>query len=107
LPDGLGREAVARAAEHGYAGGIWRIFAAVVAAGDTCVLVVATNAAAIALWESLGFAVVGRVAAAFHWRRERYVDGLVMSRSLESAPRPLLGFSSGAEGSCPTSPGLR
>jgi ribosomal protein S18 acetylase RimI-like enzyme len=183
LPEGLGREAVVHAAEQGYAGGIWRIFAAVVAAGDTyvyapetsreealglwlggecfvaCVgeevlgtyilrpnqpglgghvanaafmvdpaargqgigrllgchalgraaelgframqfnLVVATNTAAIGLWESLGFAVVGRLPGAFHWRRERYVDALVMYRSLaeskswrppvrEGGPRP-------------------
>lgn len=193
MPEALGREAVVHAADQRYADGIWRIFRAVVAAGETYVyppetsreealglwldgggecfvacaggevvgtyilrpnqpglgghvanaafmvdpaargrgigrllgahalaraqergframqfnLVVATNAAAIGLWESLGFAVVGRLPGAFHWRRERYVDALVMYRSLEDAPGPLLGLAPGAEGSCSPGHGLR
>ncbi|GAA1430508.1 hypothetical protein GCM10009616_15280 [Microlunatus lacustris] len=45
-------------------------------------LVVATNARAIRLCTSLEFAVLGRVPGAFHWRREAYVDALVLHRSL-------------------------
>ena len=44
--------------------------------------VVATNTAAIALWRSLGFAVVGRVPAAFDSPRHGPVDLLVMHRLL-------------------------
>lgn len=71
--------------------------------------VVACNVAAVRLWESLGFAVVGRLPGAFHWRRERYVDALVMYRSLvgEGAPEPLLGLVPRAEGSRPPDAGLR
>jgi len=65
----LGAHALGRAGELGYRAMQFN-------------LVVATNTPAIALWESLGFAVVGRLPGAFHWRRERYVDALVMYRSL-------------------------
>mgnify|MGYP000857673024 FL=1 len=44
--------------------------------------VVATNAAAIALWESLGFTVVGRVPGAFRHDDHGLVDLLVMYREL-------------------------
>jgi GNAT superfamily N-acetyltransferase len=44
--------------------------------------VVATNTGAIALWESLGFAVVGRVPEAFDHPRRGLVDLLVMHRVL-------------------------
>jgi len=44
--------------------------------------VVATNVRAIALWESLGFAVVGRVPGAFRHAGEGEVDLLVMHRWL-------------------------
>lgn len=44
--------------------------------------VVATNERAIALWESLGFATVGRVPGAFRHERHGYVDLLVMHRVL-------------------------
>jgi ribosomal protein S18 acetylase RimI-like enzyme/predicted enzyme related to lactoylglutathione lyase len=44
--------------------------------------VVATNTAAVALWRSLGFAVVGRVPAAFDSPRHGLVDLLVMHRTL-------------------------
>ena len=43
--------------------------------------VVATNAPAIRLWESLGFAVVGRVPQAFRHPHEGPVDLLIMHRS--------------------------
>ena len=44
--------------------------------------VVSTNERAIRLWESLGFATVGRLPGAF-WHPERgYVDALIMYRSL-------------------------
>lgn len=44
--------------------------------------VVATNPRAIRLWQSLGFAVVGRVPAAFRQPRDGFVDLLVMWRAL-------------------------
>ncbi|MER7457373.1 GNAT family N-acetyltransferase [Micromonospora sp. NPDC126480] len=44
--------------------------------------VVATNTRAVALWRSLGFAVVGRVPEAFRHPTEGYVDLLVMHRRL-------------------------
>lgn len=45
--------------------------------------VVATNERAIALWRSLGFAVVGRIPAAFRHPRFGLVDALLMHRFLE------------------------
>lgn len=44
--------------------------------------VVATNGRAVRLWQSLGFAVVGRLPGAFRHPREGYVDALVMHQSL-------------------------
>lgn len=44
--------------------------------------VVASNVRAIALWESLGFSVVGRVPGGFRHRTEGDVDLLVMHRDL-------------------------
>ncbi len=65
----LGEHALARAVDEGFRAMQFN-------------LVVAENDGAIALWRSLGFAVVGRLPGAFHWRRERYADALVMYRSL-------------------------
>lgn len=45
--------------------------------------VVSSNARAVHLWESLGFAVVGRLPAAFRHPALGYVDALVMFRALE------------------------
>ena len=45
--------------------------------------VVSTNAAAVALWQSLGFTVVGILPRAFRHRTLGYVDAFVMFRSLE------------------------
>jgi len=44
--------------------------------------VVSTNERAIRLWESLGFAVVGRLPLAFRHPAQGFVDALVMFRSL-------------------------
>lgn len=48
--------------------------------------VAATNVGAIALYETLGFAVVGRVPGAFRHPREGRVDLVVMYRELDPAP---------------------
>jgi len=44
--------------------------------------VVSTNAAAVHLWENMGFAVVGRLPAAFLHPQLGFVDALVMYRDL-------------------------
>ncbi|HEU5274305.1 MAG TPA: GNAT family N-acetyltransferase [Xanthobacteraceae bacterium] len=44
--------------------------------------VVATNDGAVRLWQSLGFAIVGRLKEAFHHPRLGYVDALLMQRLL-------------------------
>jgi GNAT superfamily N-acetyltransferase len=44
--------------------------------------VVASNAAAVRVWEACGFAVVGRVPGAFRHRELGFVDALVMHRPL-------------------------
>ena len=44
--------------------------------------VVATNTRAIAIWQSAGFKVVGRLPGAFNHPNEGYVDALVMYRAL-------------------------
>jgi len=45
--------------------------------------VVSTNSAAVALWRSLGFAIVGTLPEAFRHKDLGYVDAYVMFRSLE------------------------
>lgn len=44
--------------------------------------VVSTNDRAIAIWDSCGFDVVGRLPGAFHHPRHGYVDALVMYKTL-------------------------
>lgn len=44
--------------------------------------VVASNTRAIALWQSFGFAIVGRLPQAFHHPSLGYVDALIMFRPL-------------------------
>jgi ribosomal protein S18 acetylase RimI-like enzyme len=44
--------------------------------------VVSTNVRAVALWESFGFAIVGRLPQAFDHPQHGYVDALVMFRAL-------------------------
>jgi ribosomal protein S18 acetylase RimI-like enzyme len=44
--------------------------------------VIASNTGAVALWQSLGFAEIGRQPAAFHHPRLGLVDALVMHRTL-------------------------
>jgi ribosomal protein S18 acetylase RimI-like enzyme len=45
-------------------------------------LVVSTNRTAVALWQKLGFEIVGRLPGAFNHRQLGYVDAYVMYRSL-------------------------
>ena len=45
--------------------------------------VVSTNTAAVALWQSLGFAIVGTLPGAFRHQEFGFVDAYVMFRSLE------------------------
>jgi ribosomal protein S18 acetylase RimI-like enzyme len=45
-------------------------------------LVVASNVAAVKLWEKLGFEIVGRVPKAFRHPARGYVDALVMYKWL-------------------------
>lgn len=44
--------------------------------------VVSTNTRAVALWQSLGFAIVGTLPQAFHHPAQGYVDSLVMFKAL-------------------------
>jgi ribosomal protein S18 acetylase RimI-like enzyme len=44
--------------------------------------VVSTNERAVRLWQSLGFAVAGRLPRAFQHPSQGYVDALVMYRDL-------------------------
>lgn len=58
--------------------------------------VVATNEVAVALWQKLGFEVVGRLPKAYRHARKDLVDCLVMFKWLapapaEAAPTPLIG----------------
>src|SRR4051794_10790945 len=48
--------------------------------------VVSTNAAAVALWKSLGFAIVGTLPGAFHHPTLGMVDAYVMFRRLDDMP---------------------
>ena len=51
-------------------------------------LVVASNRAAVQLWERLGFSIIGRVPDAFQHRELGLVDALIMYRKLEAnSPR--------------------
>lgn len=47
--------------------------------------VVATNTRAVALWQSLGFEIVGRLPKAFHHPKLGFVDALVMFRPLDAS----------------------
>jgi ribosomal protein S18 acetylase RimI-like enzyme len=44
--------------------------------------VISTNEAAVHLWQSCGFAIVGRLPGAFLSPRHGYVDALVLYRAL-------------------------
>jgi ribosomal protein S18 acetylase RimI-like enzyme len=44
--------------------------------------VVSTNERAVRLWQSLGFAIVGRLPGAFRHPTQGYVDALVMYQAL-------------------------
>ena len=46
--------------------------------------VVSSNSRALALWQSLGFEIVGRLPGAFRHRTLGYIDALVMFQSLHS-----------------------
>lgn len=45
--------------------------------------VVSANTRAVALWQSMGFEIVGRLPLAFRHPKQGYVDALVMFRSLD------------------------
>lgn len=47
--------------------------------------VVSTNTRAVALWQSFGFEIVGRLPQAFHHSKLGYVDALVLFRSLDES----------------------
>jgi ribosomal protein S18 acetylase RimI-like enzyme len=47
--------------------------------------VISTNTRAVALWESFGFEIVGRLPQAFHHPEIGYVDALVMFRHLHGS----------------------
>lgn len=47
--------------------------------------VVSTNTRAVALWQSFGFEIVGRLPQAFHHPKLGYVDALVLFRSLDES----------------------
>jgi ribosomal protein S18 acetylase RimI-like enzyme len=47
--------------------------------------VIATNVRAIALWQSLGFAIVGTLPGAFHHRQLGFLDVYVMFRALDTS----------------------
>jgi L-amino acid N-acyltransferase YncA len=49
--------------------------------------VVSTNSAAVALWRSIGFAIVGTLPGAFRHKDLGYVDAYVMYRSLDDIER--------------------
>jgi GNAT superfamily N-acetyltransferase len=51
-------------------------------------LVVSTNESAVRLWSKLGFAIVGRIPAAFRHARRGLVDALVMHRFLDDGAIP-------------------
>lgn len=53
--------------------------------------VVASNTVAVALWQKLGFDVVGRLPRAYRHAREGLVDCLVMYKWLEPGTTPLIG----------------
>ena len=54
-------------------------------------LVVSTNEAAVALWQKLGFTIVGTLPKVFRHRERGYVDAYVMHRFLDDiVPQPLL-----------------
>jgi ribosomal protein S18 acetylase RimI-like enzyme len=56
--------------------------------------VVSTNVRAVALWESLGFAIVGRLPLAFRHPAQGYVDALVMFRLLGAETAEITGRTS-------------
>ena len=45
-------------------------------------IVVKNNKRAIALWQRLGFKIIGELPEAFHYRKESYVDACIMWRKL-------------------------
>lgn len=44
--------------------------------------VVSSNSHAVALWRSLGFIVIGTIPGAFHFKKQRYDDALIMFKDL-------------------------
>ena len=51
--------------------------------GDAVQFLVSTNTAAVALWQKLGFAIVGMLPKAFRHSQPGHVDAYVMHRFLD------------------------
>lgn len=76
-PEAQGRGVAAAMCEHSQSEAIAMGFRAM-----QFNFVVATNTRAIALWERLGFSVVGRLPGVFNHQKLGYVDALVMFKQL-------------------------
>jgi ribosomal protein S18 acetylase RimI-like enzyme len=70
---GIGRAMCAHSLEHARARGFRAM---------QFNFVVSTNQRAVALWQSFGFEIVGRLPAAFRLPTQEFVDAFVMNRSL-------------------------
>lgn len=77
IPEARGQGAASAMCEHSIATARQLGFAAI-----QFNFVVASNAAAVRVWEKLGFAVVGRLPGAFRHKELGFVDALVMFRTL-------------------------
>lgn len=65
----LGEHSIARAKEQGYHGIQFNF-------------VVSTNTAAVNLWQSLGWEIIGTIPKGYHLKQQEYVDAYIMFRSV-------------------------